>query len=173
MLCVIDQHGIPIRKSWQIACTFPSVALQDKICDGNHMHGESRRQALKLAESYTFSMTDAIIENLRSTQALPVIQSPACCCVARSNPWPIAANNSSVEVALGNLQLISNETASSTEVTGRSGVKLDDVQESADHWQKLLWEATISADSEHVDDRHEVVSFKNMPNAPYDGVPLA
>ena len=60
MLGVTDQHGIPICKSWRIACTFPIVALQDKICDGNHMHGESRGQALKIAESYTFSMTDAI-----------------------------------------------------------------------------------------------------------------
>ena len=48
---------------------------------------------------------------------------------------------------------------------------LDDVQERADHWKKLLWEATISADSEHVEDRHEVVSFNDMLNALYDGVP--
>ena len=60
MLGVTDQHGIPICKSWWIACTFPIVALQDKLCDGNHMHGESRGQALKIAESYTFSVTDAI-----------------------------------------------------------------------------------------------------------------
>ena len=51
-LGVTDQHGIPIRKSWRIACTFPIVALKDKICDGNHLHGESRGQALKLAASY-------------------------------------------------------------------------------------------------------------------------
>ena len=61
--------------------------------------------------------------------------------------------------------------ASSVEVTGTSGIKLDDVQERADHWKKLLWGATISADSEHVEDRHEVVSFKSMLNALYDGVP--
>ena len=60
--------------------------------------------------------------------------------------------------------------ASSVEVSVSSGVKLDDVQERADHWKKLLWEATISADLEHVEDRHEVVSFKNMLNALYDGL---
>ena len=93
MLGVTDQHGIPIRKSWRIACTFPIVALQDdKICDGNHMHGESRGQALRLAESYTFSMTDAIDHEFekyassQTTKALPEIHLPACCCVARSNP---------------------------------------------------------------------------------------
>ena len=78
MLGVIDQHGIPIRKSWRIASTFPIVALQDKTCDGNHMHGESRGQALKITESYMFSMTDAIHREFakyafsRTTQALPV-----------------------------------------------------------------------------------------------------
>ena len=77
MLGVTDQHGIPIRKSWRLACTFPIVALQDKICDGNHMHGESRAKQLKIAESYTFNMTDAIHRqfarhvNSRTTKALP------------------------------------------------------------------------------------------------------
>ena len=61
--------------------------------------------------------------------------------------------------------------ASSTQVTGKSGLMLDYVQERADYWKKLLWEATISTDSELVEDRHEVVSFKNMLNALYDGVP--
>ena len=149
------------------------LSLRDKICDGNHVHGESRGQALKLAESYTFGMTDARYASSRTTQALPVIHSPACCCVARSNPWPIAVNSSSIEVAQDNLRLVSFEmaAASSVEVTGTSGIKQEDVQERADHWKKLLWEAAISADSEHVGDRHEVVSFKNMLNALYDGVP--
>ena len=48
---------------------------------------------------------------------------------------------------------------------------LDDVQERADYWKKLLWEATLSTDSELVEDRQEVVSFRNMLNAIYDGVP--
>ena len=48
---------------------------------------------------------------------------------------------------------------------------LDDVQERADYWKKLLWEATLSTDSELVEDRHEVVSFRNMLNALYDGAP--
>ena len=42
---------------------------------------------------------------------------------------------------------------------------------SADYWKKLLLEATLSTDSELVEDRHEVVSFRNMLNALYDGVP--
>ena len=59
MLRVIDQHGMPIRKSWRIACTFPIDALQDRLFDGSHVHGESRGQALKIAEPYTYNMTDA------------------------------------------------------------------------------------------------------------------
>ena len=62
-------------------------------------------------------------------------------------------------------------SAASTSVTGNSGLMLDDVQERADYWKKLLWEATLSTDSELVEDRHEVVSFRNMLNALYDGVP--
>ena len=175
MLGVTDQHGIPIRKSWRTACTFPIVALQDKICDGNHMHGESRGQALKIAESYTFNMTDAIHQefarhaNSRTTKAVPVTHLPACCCVARSDPWPITVNNHLIEPIEDRLRPSTSQmaAASTTQVTGNSGVKLDDVQERADHWKKLL----CSADSEHVEDRHEVISFKNMLNALYDGVP--
>ena len=55
MLGETDKRGIPIRKSWRIACAFPIVALQDKMCDVNHLHGEPRGQALRFAESYTFS----------------------------------------------------------------------------------------------------------------------
>ena len=71
------------------------------------MHGESRGKAPKLAESYTFSMTDAIHREFakhavrRKSQALTVIHTPACCCVARSNPWPMAVNSSSIGVAQG------------------------------------------------------------------------
>ena len=136
MLGVTDQHGIPIRKSWRIACTFPIVALQDKICDVNHMHGESRGQALKIAESYTFSMTDAIHRefarhvNSRTTKALPVTYLPACCCVARSDPWPISVNYHLIDPHKDQTQPSTSKmaSASSTSVTGKSGLMLDDVQ---------------------------------------------
>ena len=179
MLGVTDQHGIRIRKSGRIACTFPIVALQDKICDGNHMHGESRGQALKIAESYTFSMTDAIHRefarhvNSRTTKALPVTYLPACCRVARSDPWTISVNYHLVDPHKDQAQPSTSKmaSASSASVTGKSGLMLDDVQERADYWKKLLWEATLSTDSKLVEDRHEVVSFRNMLNALYDGVP--
>ena len=177
MLGVTDQHDIHIRKSWRIACTFPIVSLQDKICDGNHMHGESRGQALKIAESYTFNMTDAIHRefarhvNRRTTKALPVVHLPACCCVARSDPWPIAVNNHLVEPLEDRLRPSTSKmaAASSTQVTGKSGIMLDDVQElttgrsCSGRQRSPLIRSTWK--------RHAVVSFKNMLSALYGSTP--
>ena len=111
--------------------------------------------------------------NSRTTKALPVTYLPACCCVARSDPWPISVNYHLVDPHKDQLQPSTSKmaSASSTSVTGKSGLMLDDVQERADYWKKLLWEATLSTDAELVEDRHEVVAFRNMLNALYDGVP--
>ena len=125
-------------------------------------------------------MTDAIhrefakYESSRTTQALPVIHAPACYCVAGSNPWQVAVNSSSIGVAQGNLSEIEMAAASSVEMSGSSGIKQDDVQEPADHWKKLLWEATISADSEHVEDRSTTASHRSArPQQPWQRLAIA
>ena len=60
MLGVRDRNDLPIKKSWQISCTFPLLRLQAQVCDRSHSHGESRGPDLKYAEEYTFDMVDAI-----------------------------------------------------------------------------------------------------------------
>ena len=60
MLGVRDRNDLPIKKSWQISCTFPLLRLQAQVCDRSHSHGESRGPDLKRAEEYTFDMVDAI-----------------------------------------------------------------------------------------------------------------
>ena len=42
MLGVRDKNDLPIKKSWQISCTFPLLRLQAQVCDRSHSHGESR-----------------------------------------------------------------------------------------------------------------------------------
>ena len=106
--------------------------------------------------------------NSQTTQVLPLT-----CLPARSDPWPISVNYHLVDPHKDQSQPSTSKmaAASSTPVTGKSGLMLDDVQERADYWKKLLWEAMLSTDAELVEDRHEVVSFRNMLNALYDGVP--
>ena len=41
-------------------------SLSDYVCDDSHTHGQSRGKALKLAENYTFSLTDFIHNCFRS-----------------------------------------------------------------------------------------------------------
>ena len=41
-------------------------SLSEYVCDGSHTHGQSRGEALKLAENYTFTLTDFIHECFRS-----------------------------------------------------------------------------------------------------------
>ena len=60
MLGIRDKNDLPIKKSWQISCTFPLLRLQARVCDRSHSHGESRGSDLKHAEEYTFDMVDAI-----------------------------------------------------------------------------------------------------------------
>ena len=60
MLGVREKNDLPIKKSWQISCTFPLLRLQAQVCDRSHSHAESRGADLKRAEEYTFDMVDAI-----------------------------------------------------------------------------------------------------------------
>ena len=42
MLGVRDKNDLPIKKSWQISCTFPLLRLQAQVCHRSHSRGESR-----------------------------------------------------------------------------------------------------------------------------------
>jgi hypothetical protein len=47
--------------SWMIATNMQELSsLSEYVCDGSHIHGQSWGTALKLAESYTFTLTDFI-----------------------------------------------------------------------------------------------------------------
>ena len=58
---VVDANGLPMKKGWMIATNMEELSgLAKHICDGPHTHGQSRGVALKLAENYTFALTDFI-----------------------------------------------------------------------------------------------------------------
>ena len=67
MLGVVGNDGQPIKKGWTIAGNFKELAKLDSFkCDSSHKHGQSRGKALKLAENYTFRLTDLLHECFRS-----------------------------------------------------------------------------------------------------------
>ena len=56
-----------MKKGWMIATNMDELSsLSEYVCDGSHTHGQSRGEALKLAENYTFTLTDFIHECFRS-----------------------------------------------------------------------------------------------------------
>ena len=59
---VVDTtNGLPMKKGWMIATNLEELSgLAEYTCDGSHTHGQSRGVALKLAENYTFALTDFI-----------------------------------------------------------------------------------------------------------------
>ena len=66
MLGVLGNDGHPMKKSWTIAGNFKELEMLDSFkCDGNHKHDQSRGKALKLAENYTFKLTDMLHECFR------------------------------------------------------------------------------------------------------------
>ena len=61
------EDGQPIKKGWTIAGNFKELSKLDSFtCDVSHKHGQSRGKALKLAEIYTFRLTDMLHEFFRS-----------------------------------------------------------------------------------------------------------
>ena len=67
MLGVVGNDGHPIKKGWTIAGNFKELEKLDSFkCDGSHKHGQSRGKPLKLAENYTFRLTDMLHECFRS-----------------------------------------------------------------------------------------------------------
>ena len=61
MFGVVGRDGNPMKKSWTIATNMEQLSCLEKHrCDGMHAHDQSRGVALKLAEGYTFELTDLI-----------------------------------------------------------------------------------------------------------------
>ena len=70
MAGITNDKGEPIKKQWTLMSSFPLPHIRDiGECDGTHSHGESRGKALKLAEGYSYLITDAIHEDFK--QAIP------------------------------------------------------------------------------------------------------
>ena len=66
MLGVPGNNGQPMKKSWTIAGSFKELEKLDSFkCDGKHEHDQSKGKALKLAENYTFKLTDMLHECFR------------------------------------------------------------------------------------------------------------
>ena len=64
---VTDNEGLPMKKGWIIATNMEELSRLSKyICDDSHTHGQTRGKAPKLAENYTFSLTDFIHNCFRS-----------------------------------------------------------------------------------------------------------
>ena len=56
-----------MKKGWMIATNMEELSsLSEYVCDGSHTHGQSWDTALKLAENYTFTLTDFIHRCFRS-----------------------------------------------------------------------------------------------------------
>ena len=97
MLGIVDDDDQPLRKSWQIMSTLPLPGLNGRTCDGTQEHGQSRGQSLKDAESYSYEMTHAIHCDWKphvaktTDRVLPDKKPFALCCLAGSNPTPVAS----------------------------------------------------------------------------------
>ena len=64
---VTDLEGNPMKKGWMIATSMEELSsLPEYVCDGSHTHGQSWGTAFKLAENYTFTLTDFIHRCFRS-----------------------------------------------------------------------------------------------------------
>ena len=66
MAGITNDKGEPIKKQWTLMSSFPLPHIRDiGECDGTHSHRESRGKALKLAEGYSYPITDAIHEDFK------------------------------------------------------------------------------------------------------------
>ena len=106
MMGVLGNNGQPMKKSWTIAGNFKELAKLDSFkCDGKHEHDQSRAKALKLAENYTFKLTDMLHECFRvavvgqtSKRIAPVVK--LACPAKMANSRFATANPASHEAAL-------------------------------------------------------------------------
>ena len=58
---VVGAKGKPMLKSWQVASNMETLfKLKEYKCNGQHDHDQSRGNSLKLAENYTFALTDFV-----------------------------------------------------------------------------------------------------------------
>ena len=60
MVGIVDMNNLPLKKTLLFKSTFALQRIVAFRCTSAHQHGESRGKALKLAESYTYLLTDSI-----------------------------------------------------------------------------------------------------------------
>ena len=64
---VVDHAGAPLLKSWCIASNVVCMNIIEKhLCDGKHVHGVARGEALKRAENYTPAFARSIHDAWRN-----------------------------------------------------------------------------------------------------------
>ena len=65
---IVGGKGLPMLKGWTIASNMDSMSVFDQYqCDGSHQHDQSRGSALKVAENYSFMLTDLVHSCFSST----------------------------------------------------------------------------------------------------------
>ena len=127
MLGVRDRNDLPIKKSWQISCTFPLLRLQAQVCDRSHSHGESRGPDLKRAEEYTFDMVDAIHSDWKD-HAL-ALEKQAC----------KGKDNSRQSQTLAACAILAGLASTPSVMTTSAGVVQQGRAEYTQYWHQSMW----------------------------------
>ena len=132
MLGVRDGNGLPIKKSWQISCTFPLQRLQAQVCDRSHSHGESRGPDLKHAEEYTFDMVDAI--HLDWKDHAQALEKQAC----------KGKDNSRQSQTLAACAILAGLASTPSVMTTSAGIVQQGRAEYTQYWHQSMWSASLA-----------------------------
>ena len=171
MAGITNEQGEPIRKQWTLMSSFPLPHIRDiGECDGTHVHGESRGKALKLAEGYSYPITDAIHKDFN--QAIPCGKSTSyrrdtipdklksqphrpshcACAFLREEPTSVAT--------MSHIQL--TEGVSAILPAGQGN------PQAVEYWHGTLWAAVWSAELVESDDAPlQAAALNNL----YRGIP--
>ena len=101
---VLGNDGQPMKESRTINGNFKELSKLDSYCcDGSHEHDQSRGKALKLAENFTFKLTDMLHECFRVAARGQASKRKACsakfACPVKMADSRLAASPASREAA--------------------------------------------------------------------------
>ena len=156
MLGVRDRNGLPIKKSWQISCTFPLQRLQAQVCDRSHSHGESRGPDLKHAEEYTFDMVDAI--HLDWKDHAQALEKQAC----------KGKDNSMQSQTLAACAILAGLASTPSVMTTSAGIVQQGRAEYKQYWHQSMWSASLAEEFKLAGGD---VAYGNTVMASYEGCP--
>ena len=156
MLGVRDRNGLPIKKSWQISCTFPLQRLQAQVCDRSHSHGESRGPDLKHAEEYTFDMVDAI--HLDWKDHAQALEKQAC----------KGKDNSRQSQTLAACAILAGLASKPSVMTTSAGIVQQGRAEYKQYWHQSMWSASLAEEFKLAGGD---VAYGNTVMASYEGCP--